>query len=157
MAFRDPERKKEYDIQHKEENKEYYQQYFQDYRLENAEHIKTYNRLYVETHKEERWEKKLIRVFGPNAVSQYYSLLSSQNDCCAICLINSPEPYAHFQIDHRHVPGFDKEPFTMPVLERWMYVRGLLCHKCNKALGLMEDDPDLLTQSSEYLRKHARQ
>lgn len=30
-------------------------------------------------------------------------------------------------------------------------VRGLLCHNCNRALGLMQDDVSILSHSIKYL------
>ena len=31
-------------------------------------------------------------------------------------------------------------------------VRGLLCHNCNRALGLFQDDPDLTQRATKYLK-----
>ncbi len=32
-------------------------------------------------------------------------------------------------------------------------VRGLLCHRCNAAIGLFSDSPELLDVAIEYLRR----
>lgn len=34
-------------------------------------------------------------------------------------------------------------------------VRGLLCSKCNAALGLLRDDPDVVEEAARYLRSRA--
>ncbi len=45
----------------------------------------------------------------------------------------------NFCIDHDHATG---------------KVRGLLCHNCNVAIGLMKDNTDLLKKAAEYLETH---
>lgn len=42
-------------------------------------------------------------------------------------------------IDHCHTNG---------------HVRGLLCQKCNSALGLLQDDINILTNAINYLKKN---
>ena len=41
-------------------------------------------------------------------------------------------------VDHKHSTG---------------EVRGLLCHNCNRALGLLKDDPKVLQKAMNYLVK----
>lgn len=52
---------------------------------------------------------------------------------CQIC--SSPEEIC---VDHNHSTG---------------RVRGLLCRKCNAAIGLLKETPELLLKAVEYLRK----
>lgn len=68
-------------------------------------------------------------------------LLIKQNSVCAICEevgfkmhegVNSP-----LNVDHCHKTG---------------EVRGLLCHNCNRALGLLKDDISRLERSIDYLK-----
>lgn len=67
----------------------------------------------------------------------FAALLEAQGGGCAIC--GSTEPgNGSFRIDHDHDTG---------------QVRGLLCHKCNVALGLMGDDPERLARAAAYLRE----
>jgi hypothetical protein len=35
-------------------------------------------------------------------------------------------------------------------------VRGLLCSNCNSALGLLRDDPEIVTNAARYLRQHGK-
>lgn len=71
---------------------------------------------------------------------EYVYLLSSQNGLCAIC--NQPElsiirgKLVSLAVDHCHTTG---------------KIRGLLCTKCNRALGLFGDSIELLKKAIAYL------
>lgn len=75
-------------------------------------------------------------------VHSVLGLLRRQDGRCAVCPTALSEgglgkiKTAH--IDHDHVTG---------------RVRGLLCHPCNVAIGLMKDNPDTLRQAAKYLEK----
>lgn len=56
---------------------------------------------------------------------------------CAIC--GGTEPGRRLAIDHDHDTGL---------------VRGLLCRKCNGAIGLLGDSADRLEAALAYLRRH---
>lgn len=62
---------------------------------------------------------------------EYQQLLLDQNFACAIC--ESPDDLV---VDHCHKTG---------------RVRGLLCGHCNKAIGLLMDDPIRCKKASDYL------
>ena len=68
---------------------------------------------------------------------RFMDLLTQQRGRCAICN-HRPPRVADFVIDHNH-----------DTLE----VRGLLCGKCNSALGLFRDSPDVLEAALEYLEQ----
>jgi hypothetical protein len=59
---------------------------------------------------------------------------AKQSNRCALCA--EPEP-GH--LDHDHVNGG---------------VRALLCQRCNFALGLLRDDPDLMRAAADYVEIH---
>jgi recombination endonuclease VII len=63
---------------------------------------------------------------------QFRTLLERQDWECAICRRMLVAPV----VDHDH---------------QTKVVRGLLCRKCNAALGLLEDNPELLTRAADYL------
>jgi hypothetical protein len=71
---------------------------------------------------------------------EYQALVESQGGLCAIC--REPETAMRggvirpLCIDHDHETGV---------------VRGLLCSRCNTAVGLMLDDPDRLREAVAYL------
>ncbi len=69
-------------------------------------------------------------------------MIDSQDNLCAIC--NKPETQVRqglvikLAVDHCHKTGI---------------VRGLLCTKCNKGLGMFLDNSDNLIKASEYLNQ----
>lgn len=71
-------------------------------------------------------------------VIDYDNLLKAQNGCCAICL-RPPNDNKFLNVDHCHTTG---------------KIRGLLCSRCNPALGKLKDSKELLLKAIEYLEKH---
>ncbi len=68
-------------------------------------------------------------------VDEYDAMLAAQNGVCAVCE-RSPTPGISLHVDHDHDSGS---------------IRGLLCFRCNNALGDLEDDPSLLGAAAHYL------
>lgn len=66
--------------------------------------------------------------------------LERQNYCCAICKTKGfkmrETHKSTLNLDHCHETG---------------KVRGLLCHNCNRALGLLQDNPVFLRRAAEYV------
>ena len=97
----------------------------------NPEKVKKYNKI-----------ADIRRKFGLE-IEQYNDLVQSQNGLCAIC--NQPETAINqygkvpLSIDHNHITG---------------KVRGLLCFRCNAAIGGLRVDEfgkDLLLKTIDYL------
>lgn len=85
-------------------------------------------------------EKNLKHFYGLT-LEGYNAMLSAQKGRCASC--RSPFDEVEFSkrrpnVDHDHDSG---------------RVRGLLCNACNRAAGLLGDDPTLLEALAAYLRK----
>lgn len=70
---------------------------------------------------------------------KYDSILSDQGGVCAVCRNppTSKDRWGVLVVDHDHSTGA---------------VRGLLCHSCNRALGLLGDDVKILKRMIEYLQ-----
>ncbi len=73
----------------------------------------------------------LRRTFGMT-IDDYSAILDAQEGGCAICG-DQPAEGQSFHIDHND-DG----------------VRGILCVRCNNALGQLKDDPELMLRAAEY-------
>lgn len=71
-------------------------------------------------------------------LAQYNTMLEAQNYKCAICGNEDEVEGRRLAIDHCHTSG---------------KVRGLLCGKCNRGLGLFYDNTINLAKAIEYLTK----
>ena len=70
-------------------------------------------------------------------LEQYDEIFTAQGGGCAICSAKTPSNRTkYFAVDHCHTTG---------------KVRGLLCTKCNRGLGLFNDRTDLLKLATNYL------
>ncbi len=65
---------------------------------------------------------------------QYDKMFNNQNGVCKICNLSSNKE--QLSVDHDHESGF---------------VRGLLCRRCNRILGMVKDEPLLLESMVMYL------
>lgn len=71
-------------------------------------------------------------------VEDYAKLFKAQKGKCAICGTTDPgQGKKHLCVDHCHKTGA---------------IRGLLCHQCNRALGLLSDSVKVLEKSIKYLK-----
>jgi Autographiviridae endonuclease VII len=68
---------------------------------------------------------------------EYHKLIELHQNACTIC--RKPEIIVgkSLAVDHNHETG---------------EVRGLLCHKCNVALGMLNENEDLIWNMMEYLK-----
>ena len=128
------------------------------YRESHKEQIKAAARRYRETHKEQiseyarhKWrtdpdhrekhrvrtrrsQRKMVfeRVYGIS-LEDYDVMFERQGGACAICKRTG----VTLCVDHCHLTG---------------EVRGLLCIRCNSAIGFCSDDPAVLLAAAEYLQ-----
>lgn len=92
-----------------------------------------------------RSRKTLLRKKYKMTLEQYDEMLAKQGGGCATCgeqeavvFKRTGKGFSH-AVDHDHATGL---------------VRGVLCHLCNQAIGLMRDDPKRLRAAAEYLDRH---
>jgi hypothetical protein len=66
-------------------------------------------------------------------------ILARQGGGCGVC--GGESQRAYYDLDHCHETGT---------------VRGLLCGRCNKGLGLLGDNEEAVMRALEYLRSHSK-
>lgn len=86
---------------------------------------------------EQRKKEWLKRLYGIT-LDEYRKIWRSQSGLCKICKGLDSRGF-ELSVDHDHETN---------------QIRGLLCQACNRALGLMRDDPKLLRKGAEYLEWH---
>lgn len=69
--------------------------------------------------------------------ADYQALLERQNGVCATC--PQPPGKKRLAVDHDHDTDV---------------IRGLLCSKCNTAIGLLNDDPALIRRVADYVERN---
>lgn len=133
-----------------EQNREYCKKYYREhreeliakareYRKKNSKLLAKKAKEYYENHKENYKEWQLRSIYGISSLD-VSEMLIKQNNRCAICnkeltKIHKNGVLARY-IDHNHTTG---------------EVRGILCQQCNVALGMFNDDPELLRKAADYI------
>jgi hypothetical protein len=97
-----------------------------------CDNFKPHNKLF-----EDRRDGIMRRQYGIT-LEQYDEMLEEQNYRCAICNNEDEVEGRRLAIDHCHTTGV---------------VRGLLCGKCNRGIGLFYDSRELLERAINYLNK----
>jgi predicted restriction endonuclease len=120
--------------QYRDNNKEQIKAQNKKWRDANKEKIKSSH----EITKESRSIKAKERKYGIT-VEQFNTLVDKQKSLCAICGIHSDETKIGLYVDHCHISGD---------------IRGLLCQKCNNALGLFNDSLALVKRATYYLENY---
>ena len=116
------------------------------YRATDPEKYLLHCRAYCHANRERIRAHNLKRKYGIS-LKRYEELLAYQNGVCAICnnAENDPRKGRRLSTDHDHMTD---------------EVRGLLCSRCNAALGLLEEDPKIIEKMFGYIinwRKHKTQ
>ena len=107
------------------------------WRLDNPERSAAYQAEYRNRPQRKRAMRDLYyrRTYGLTA-DEVDKMLAAQGGVCAICG-ERPEVEARMHVDHDHETGA---------------IRGVLCSRCNHAIGLLREDPALFARAAAYLR-----
>jgi hypothetical protein len=115
----------------------------------SKEQQKQYNKKYHEEHRDKDLSTKkekyrcegrnyyLLKLYGITTID-WQDMFDKQEGKCAICGIHQSEVKSTFHVDHNHETN---------------KVRGLLCSKCNQAIGLVGESISTLNSMIDYLKE----
>jgi hypothetical protein len=85
------------------------------------------------------WKRKNLRSYGIDS-TVYAEMLQEQQGVCAICFqletMTCRGTLKDLCVDHNHETG---------------QIRGLLCHRCNIAIGMLDEDYGRILSAAQYL------
>jgi hypothetical protein len=121
------------------------------WRANNTERVKDWHRKYAQTPERKAAHRDRQRHYhykDPQAqadrnmrkkygitLEQYQAMLEKQDGVCAVCGEGCKSGRA-LSVDHNHTTG---------------QLRGLLCGNCNRGIGYLQDDPELIRAALEYI------
>lgn len=101
------------------------------YRNRHPEKCRKRNRESYRRHAEKRIIHQKVKAYGITE-EQYRSMITKANGVCAICRLK----VSQLTVDHDHKTN---------------RVRGMLCHKCNQAIGLFGENVKTMQRAIKYL------
>jgi hypothetical protein len=122
----------------KQKRKEYMKQYGKQYYIDNKIELRKKQKVWNESHKniiKKSTRKHTVKKYGLT-LEQYDELFNKQEGKCAICGKHQSELKQALCVDHDHITK---------------KVRGLLCITCNRGIGYLNDNIQLLSQAINYL------
>jgi hypothetical protein len=129
-----------------DETKLYGKTNFEWAKTPTKEEIVKYQKNYREQNAREIKSTIFKRKYGIS-LEEYEKLFEQQNGCCAIC--KTPE-----RVRHRNNGKGDIRMMAIDHCHKSNKVRGLLCLDCNTGLGSFKDNPKIISNAVEYLKKH---
>ena len=129
------ERKRRNDAKAKEwreANRERLLAYMADWRAKHRQRLRNWQFEYNRAHPGRHRERTLRQKYGIG-VADYREMLIGQAGRCLVCLRVPPDDLV---VDHSHMTG---------------RVRGLLCQRCNRMLGHVDERPSVLRSAIRYL------
>ena len=135
------EKKRVYNKEHRLANLIRYREYDRSRKIIKSSQQRIWRKNNPEV-KRQQVRRFILRKHGLSEV-EYFKLFQKQSGCCAICKLPESKKRAgrivELAIDHNHING---------------KIRGLLCSKCNTALGLLNDSIELILAAGIYLESN---
>ena len=113
-----------------------------EYRKSNPDKIRVYSRKSYEKSRDKWTDKNLKKNYGIS-LSDYEYLYESQNGKCAICNVE------HDGYD----PQGNKRRMDADHCHKTKRIRGLLCIRCNRGIGMLGDSVEIVSSALKYLKE----
>ena len=160
MTTRDKEKQKatrhRYYLAHKAQFKGWSKTYYENHKEQIKDSVihKEQIKAYAESHKEQIAKNKHARYLANReerrvrsrwlglknlygmTPDDYNQMFEAQGGCCLLCGRHQSELKLTLCVDHNHETGV---------------IRGLLCHNCNVAIALLQEDVEILQRAIQYL------
>lgn len=101
----------------------------------NIHNRRKFSRKFYWTNREKELDRIRFKKYGING-DEFRVLVEKQKGKCPICEKTDKK---NLSVDHCHITG---------------KIRGIICNKCNMALGNVEDSPKILKALANYLEKY---
>jgi hypothetical protein len=127
-----------------EERKQAARERQRERRAAHPERQRQYLKNFYEKNPMWRKERHLQRKYGLGLLD-FNDILTLQGNCCAVCKSLTPGRKTRtgkdgeWVVDHCHSSG---------------KIRGIICHPCNVALGMVDDNTETLRALVDYLEKN---
>jgi hypothetical protein len=138
MPYKDKNKLMEYREKYYSNNRDTILEKSRMYYMDNLRSSRAIQKEYRENNRKAIQERKLGVLYNI-PIGQYDKMLMEQNNKCAICSTHQSFLKKTLSVDHDHETG---------------KTRGLLCQRCNTAIGMLKDSIDLLDKAKSYLQKY---
>lgn len=129
-------RQKKYSKEHKRERSERERAGAKRYYWLHREERRAAERLWRARNPDRNYAARILRQHRMS-FGEYTAMLNTQDGVCKICG-DLPPKGKRLQLDHVHGTST---------------IRGLLCHRCNMAIGLLRDNVQVVLSAAQYLRE----
>ena len=129
------EKSRQYRSIHRDKRNEYNRKY----RMRHYDKVVAANKLWRKQNPDKAKairRKERLKRYGITQ-EEYNKILDRQDGKCAICRIQFGSTKRSFAVDHNHETN---------------EVRGILCHRCNQAIGLLREDPAIIARAISYVQ-----
>lgn len=128
-------------VAYKQAHPEYNREQVRQYRAKNPAKVKETKQTSDAKHPARRRAYRLKELYDLT-LEEVAAMAVAQGNLCAVCGTDDPGSRGirmTWVVDHDHASG---------------RVRGLLCARCNRGLGLLKDDPAVLRAAADYVERH---
>lgn len=129
------EKRKIYITKWKKENKDKIREKSRIWRGKNLKHLSTLARIRYNKNPQKELDRRRFKKYGITG-EEFRTIIEKQGIRCPICEKGIGK---NLSVDHDHITG---------------KIRGIICNKCNLAIGNAEDSPDRLRKMANYLEKN---